>query len=40
MEEKIQELENIIDELHTELAESIYKTIQVLSQIVLAQEHY
>lgn len=40
MEEKIQELESTIESLQNELAESFYKTIQVLAQIVLAQENY
>jgi hypothetical protein len=40
MEEKIKELEGLVDELSTRLAESFYQTIQILSSVVASIEHY
>lgn len=40
MEEKIKELEQIVDDLGTRYAESFYQTIQMLAAITATLEHY
>jgi HD-GYP domain-containing protein (c-di-GMP phosphodiesterase class II) len=40
MEKKIKELESIVEDLSTSLAESFYQTIQILSAVAESFEHY